>query len=305
MRVVDLPEILAAIDPDDIIAALKEGFRRLSAGEVVMTGAGHLMLEQADGDCHLKGAHLPGDDILAVKFISSFYRNPSIGLPASNGFSTVIDAKTGEVLAILHDRGKLTDLRTALTGAIAAEAIARPGAATLGIVGTGMQAELQAREISRWLGLSQPLVWGRDPEKAEALAARLGGGATSLTDLCTRADIIVTTTPSKEILLQPDIVPPGARIIAVGADSPGKRELDPRILARGKVIADSRSACADHGEASWAIQAGLIEERDLIELGELLSDPVSFGSDETVVVDLTGVGVQDLQIAKSVWSRLT
>ncbi|OSI41299.1 hypothetical protein BST65_00050, partial [Bradyrhizobium canariense] len=91
---------------------------------------------------------------------------------------------------------------------------------------------------------------------------------------------------------------------AVGADSPGKRELDPRILARGRTVVDSIAQCVDHGEAGWAVREGLLEARSLIELGTLQDAPVAFLPDDIVVADLTGVAIQDFEIAKSVWRRL-
>jgi ornithine cyclodeaminase len=70
------------------------------------------------------------------------------------------------------------------------------------------------------------------------------------------------------------------------------------------VIVDSLAQCVAHGEAGWAVRAGLIEAASLVELGSLLNAPISFGQDEIVVADLTGVAVQDVEIAKSVWFRL-
>ena len=144
MRVVSLPEILAALDEDAALAAVAEGFRRYSAGQVQVAAVGHLAFADPPGDCHIKSAHLAGDDVFVVKLATSFYRNPERGLSSSNGFMAVISAETGEILALLHDQGQLTDRRTAMAGAIAARAIARPGSATLGVVGAGIQARLQA-----------------------------------------------------------------------------------------------------------------------------------------------------------------
>jgi ornithine cyclodeaminase len=304
VRIVELPEILAALDEDAALAAVERGFRRFSAGEAQVTAVGHLAFTDPPGDCHVKSAHLAGDDIYVVKVASSFYRNAALGLPSSNGFMTVISARTGEVLALLHDRGHLTDQRTAMAGAIAGRAILRPGSKTLGIVGSGTQARLQATLIARRLGLRQVLIWARNDRSAVALAAELGAEAVSLPALSQRADLIVTTTPSTVPLITNDMIGPGKRIVAVGADSPEKRELDPRILARGRVVVDSHEQCVDHGEAGWAVRAGLIEATSLIELGTLLASPIEFRDDEVVVADLTGVAVQDVEITKSVWSRL-
>lgn len=304
MRIVQLLQILEALDEDAALAAVESGFRRFSAGEAQVAEVGHLGFSDPPGDCHVKTAHIAGDSVFVVKVASSFYRNDTLGLPSSNGFMAVISAKTGEVQALLHDKGHLTDQRTAMAGAIAARAIVRPGSKTLGIVGAGIQARLQAKLIARRLGLSTVLVWARNDRSAASVAAEVNGSAVSLSELCARADVIVTTTPSTAPLLKNDMIRPGTRIVAVGADSPGKQELDPAILTRGRVIVDSLVQCVAHGEAGWAVRAGLIDAASLIELGALLTSPISFGQDEVVVADLTGVAVQDVEIAKSVWSRL-
>ncbi|MDB5707319.1 MAG: hypothetical protein JWN66_4435 [Sphingomonas bacterium] len=300
MRVVDLPEILAATDEDEIMAAIEDGFRRFSAGEAEVMAVGHLSFADPIGDCHSKGGWLRGDDIFAVKLATGFYRNDLLGLPTSNGFSAVASAKTGEILAILHDRGQLTDLRTALAGVIAARLIARPGAQVLGVVGAGIQAIMQAKRIAAALGIEEILVWARDP----ARAAAIGGEVVTLADLAARADLIVTTTPSTEALITADMVRPGLRIVGVGCDAPGKSEIAPAVMARARIIVDSRVQCINHGDTANAIAAGLIDGTGLIELGELIAAPIAFAEDDIVVADLTGVAIQDVQIAKAVWARL-
>ena len=305
MRVVALPEILAAIDEGEILAALEEGFRRFAAGEVDVMVIGHLGFASPPGDCHVKGACVRGDAVFVVKLATSFYRNPTHGLDSSNGFMTVVSATTGEVLAILHDRGRLTDLRTALAGTIAARLIAKPGASIFGIVGAGTQARLQAESIRRHLGIKTLLVWARDSERAKAFAAEFGGTAVPLDELCRRADVIVTTTPSTAPLITSDMVPPGTRIVAVGADAPEKCEIAPEVMARARIVADSVPQCVDHGDTSGAFRAGLVRESDILQLGALLEDPIGFADEEIVIADLTGVAIQDVQIAKTIWARLS
>lgn len=304
MRVVDAGEILAALDEDAAIAAVETGFKRYSAGQVQVSGVLHLAFAEPPGDCHVKAAAVAGDEVFVVKLATGFYRNPELNLPSSNGFMAVLSARTGELLALLHDQGHLTDQRTAMAGAIAARAILREGSRTLGIVGAGTQARLQAKLLKRRLGLDSVLIWARNSKRAAALASEVRGEAVTLEDLCARADVIVTTTPSTQPLLDSLMIRPGTRIVAVGADSPGKQELDPRILARGRVVVDSIAQCVDHGEAGWAVRAGLIDPTGLIELGTLLETPVAFAPEEIVVADLTGVAIQDFEIAKSVWRRL-
>ena len=304
MRIVELPEILAALDEDAALAAVESGFRRMHASEAQVAAVGHLTFPDPPGDCHIKSAYMAGDDVFVIKVATGFYQNPARGLTSGNGFMAVMSARTGEVLGILRDQGQLTDRRTAMAGAIAARLIHRPGSTTLGIVGAGIQARLQARLIARHLNLPTVLVWARNPRAAEALATGTGATAVSLDELCEQADLIVTTTPSTEPILSSDKIVAGKRIVAVGADAPGKRELDPAILARARIVVDFRAQCVDHGEAGWAVRAGLVEETSLIELGALLSTPIAFAPQDIVVADLTGVAVQDVEIAKSVWSRL-
>jgi ornithine cyclodeaminase len=304
VKVVGLEQIKAVLDEDAALAAVERAFRRFAAGEAQVTSVGHLHFTSPPGDCHVKSGAFNGDPVFVIKIATSFYLNPQAGLPVGNGLMAVMSARTGEVLALLHDEGYLTDQRTAMAGAIAARAIARSGSKTLGIVGAGVQAHLQGKMLSRLLGIGNVLVWARNAERAAALARKLGGEATGLEDLCARSDVIVTTTPSTEPLLRPEMIRAGTRIVAVGADAPGKRELDARILAGARVVVDSKAQCVDHGEAGWAVRAGLIDEASLIELGALLAAPVAFRDTEVVIADLTGVAIQDVAIAESVWTRL-
>src|SRR5258708_5600282 len=243
MRVVNIAEILAVLNEDAALGAVETGFKRYSAGKTQVSTVLHLGFSEPPGDCHVKAAAVAGDEVFVVKLATSFYRNPELNLPSSNGFMAVVSARTGEILALLHDEGHLTDQRTAMAGAIAARTIVRAGSRTLGIVGAGTQARLQAKLLKRRLGLSSVLVWARNRNRATALAAEVRGESVGLEELCARADVIVTTTPSTEPLLSVDMVRPGTRIVAVGADSPGKRELDPRILARGRTVVDSIAQC--------------------------------------------------------------
>ena len=304
MRIVELPEIVAALDAAEALATIEEGFRRLHRGRVHLAEVAHLAFDDPPGDCHVKGGHMVDDDLFVFKFATSFYRNPGLGLSSSNGFMIVVCARTGAQLAMLRDEGYLTDMRTALAGAIAARAIARPGTKALGIVGTGIQARMQARAIRRLPGIEALLVHGRDAAKAAALAAELGGEAVDLADLCAHADLIVTTTPSTIPYLHAEMVRPGTRIVAVGADTPGKQELATELTASARIVVDLRAQCVDHGEAGWAVRAGLVAPDALIELGALLEKPIAFADGDIVIADLTGVAVQDIAIARAVWSRL-
>ncbi|WP_213978904.1 NAD(P)-binding domain-containing protein [Sphingomonas sp. dw_22] len=303
MRTVELEALLDAVEELPLMRELEAAFIRLSAGEAQVMAVGHLAFDARSGDCHVKGAHLAGDDLFAVKFVNSFAA-PASGKPGSDGFILLSSAETGQAVALLRDHGALTDIRTALTGAIVARAIAADDTRTLGIVGSGKQAKMQAEAIRRHLPIERILVSARQPDRAEALAATLGGAAAGLEQLCAESDFIVTATAARAPLIHAGWVRPGTRIIALGADAPGKQELDPALVASAAVVVDSRAQCFDHGEAGWAVRAGQLDPDAVIELGELLARGDRFPADQTVVTDLTGVAVQDLAIAKAVWMRL-
>lgn len=314
MRIVTKEEILANVDKHAALAAIEDGFRSFARGHAQVGAVAHLGFPAFAGECHVKSAHVEGDDVFTVKLATGFYGNPGRGLPSSNGFMAVISATTGRPLAILQDDGALTDLRTALAGVIATRLCMRTGAKVLGIVGSGIQARLQAELICEMLGVSTVVVWARSNGKATALAGRLSEGlpgvvvttVESPADLCAEADVIATATASRQAIIHSDWVTPGTHITAVGADAPGKQELDSALFARANlVIADSITQCVAHGEAANAVMDGTMLQSKLVALGDALAGaPLQRSDADITIADLTGVAVQDAAIAKTVWSRL-
>ncbi len=131
--------------------------------------------------------------------------------------------------------------------------------------------------------------------------------ASSVRELCERCDLVVTATASTRPLISAEWIGPGTHITAVGADVKGKQELDPQILGRADIRAvDSVAQCVDHGELGHAVAAKLVMPEDLVELGSILAGAQRGRSspEQITVADLTGLAVQDLQIAKAVWHQV-
>src|SRR5580658_4565525 len=301
-------ELEAAIHPAELIRAMEDGFVAYSRGEVVVPPVGHLDFDEPPGDCHIKYGYIRGDDAFTVKIATGFYRNPERGLPSSNGVVLVFSSRTGELQAILQDEGCLTDLRTAAAGAVAAKYLAPPMVECIGIVGAGTQARLQLEFLRYVTACRRVLLWARSAGRAAAFQVegfQIEAAAT-VADLAARSQLIVTATPARHWLLGADDVQPGTHITAVGADGGGKQELDPRLFARAVCAVDSRKQCAVFGDSSYAIQEGLIVIGDLIELGEIIQDRTLGRRDaaQITIADLTGVAVQDIQIAKLALRRL-
>jgi ornithine cyclodeaminase len=290
----------------EALEVVEQAFTWLAEGRVDMPPIQHITVSEGPGDVDIKSAYVRGLDHFAIKIASGFFQNAQHGLPTGSGLMVVLSAKTGFCRAVLLDNGYLTDLRTALAGAVAARHLAPSTVETAGIVGTGRQAELQARALHLVRPFERLLIHGRTPKKAEALARRLGDtlgvqarAEPSLQELARHSQCVVTTTPSTAPLLTPDMLHPGLHITAMGSDIPGKQELHPDILRTAhRVVVDRRSQSERLGELQHLPDA----ERarlPLHELGELTSGrvPGRENDQHITVCDLTGTGVQDTAIA--------
>ncbi|MFN8340981.1 MAG: hypothetical protein U0V64_04865 [Cyclobacteriaceae bacterium] len=305
--------IIAASSHADLIALMEEGFINYAAGKVVVPPVGYLPFNNPPGDVHIKYGYIKGDPYYVIKIASGFYNNPAMGLNSSNGMMLLFSQQTGEPLAVMLDEGYLTDIRTAVAGAVAARHLAPAQVDCIGIVGTGLQARLQLTYLQTVTTCRKVLIWGRSMEKAAALASdtTLGGfeitPTSDLTTLVRRSQLIVTTTPSREVLIKAQDVQPGTHITAMGADAEGKRELDPGILAKAdRVVADSIAQCVDHGECHYAVKDALLPESKIMALGNVIANPAlrRTAASQITVADLTGVAIQDIQITRFVYEQI-
>ncbi|WP_248917703.1 ornithine cyclodeaminase family protein [Pseudomonas entomophila] len=306
MKIHEREAIIASLDLNEAVRWLEQGFVAYSQGRVQVPPVQAFAFAQANGDCCVKSAYLEGGDTFTVKVSTGFYDNPAQGLASNDGLMLVFSARTGQPLALLADQGWLTCMRTALAGRIVARLLAPRQVERIGILGTGTQARMQLEQLMPVIPCRELSVWGRSEAGLASyrdFAERLGFTVRLEREpqaVAEAANLIISATPSREALLERDWVRPGTHITAVGADAPGKQELAARLVAKADlVVVDSLSQCSQYGEVSHALQAGLLEHSRLLELGTLLGNP-SMGrasDDQLTVADLTGVAVQDAQIA--------
>jgi ornithine cyclodeaminase len=303
-----IDEVLPSLD---LMPAIEGGFVAYSQGKAVVPPVGELLLD--GGDVHIKYGYIRGDEYYVIKVASGFYGNPARGLPSGNGLMLLFRQDTGELAGALYDGGLLTDVRTAVAGAIAARYLARENVRRIGIVGTGTQARLQLRHLAGVTACRSVLAWGRSEERLDRYRTDMGevgfevDTTTDAAEVARSCDLIVTTTPATEPLLRADDVRPGAHITAVGSDTPHKQELEAAILARADVVvADSIEQCLLRGEIHRAIEAGRIGRDDLVELGDVIAGRAAgrTSADQVTVADLTGVAVQDIKIAEAVYAAV-
>lgn len=314
--VLHLSEIQPLVEAGPLIEAMEEGFVLYSEGRVTVPPVGFLHFDDPPGDVHIKYGFVSGDDVYVLKVASGFYDNPAMGLPAGDGLILVFSQRSGALELVLLDRCWLTDMRTAAAGAVAAKHLAPSTVECIGIVGTGVQARMQLEMLQHVVvDCRRCLVWGRDASKAEAMVEEMRGRrsvqewgleidvASTLDALVPASDLVVTATSAREPLFDAGLVRAGTHITAMGSDDHGKQELDVDVLGRADVVvADSRSQCVDHGECHHAVKAGFLDEADIVELGHVLARPSEGRTrdDQVTVADLTGVAIQDIQIAKMV-----
>ncbi|CNJ40176.1 ornithine cyclodeaminase family protein [Yersinia aldovae] len=309
MLILNKQQILDKFDADAVTLLLKEGFIAFSQKQVQMPPVQHLSFEQANGDCCIKSGYLQGDNQFVVKVSGGFYDNPAQGLASNQGLMMAFSALTGEAQAILLDEGWLTALRTALAGRIVAELCAPQHINAIGIIGTGMQARLHLMYLKSVISCRQLWVWGRSEtalEEYRQYAEEEGFGVNTTLDaaeLGHHCQFIVTTTPSREAILQATDVQPGTHITAVGADGAGKHELAPELVAKAdKILVDSWAQCTEFGEISSAFQQRLLAHHILTEMGTVLAQGIPFrdNDQQITLADLTGLGIQDVQIVKGI-----
>jgi len=311
MKILTLEQIKAVLPSVDIIREIEAGFIAYSKGNAVVPPVGELVLTNPPGEVHIKYGYLTDDDYYVVKIASGFYENPQLNLPSSNGLMLLFRQKTGELVAVLLDEGYLTDIRTAVAGAIAAKYLAPVNVERIGIVGTGMQAKLQLEYLAPVTNCRDVLVWGRDEKKLAAYqSVMMQQGFNVITttkagDVLASCNLIVTTTPAESPILNwADDVRHGVHITAMGSDTGSKQELDAMLLQNADlVVADSIAQCLERGEIHQALKANAIKKTDVVELGNIISGSVTgrTSDDEFTVADLTGVAVQDIQITKAVF----
>jgi alanine dehydrogenase len=286
------------LDVGQVNRAVEAAFAEHGRGNVQMPPKIYVTFPH--GDFRTMPAYLSAEEIAGVKIVNVHPGNPARGLPTVMATTVILDVETGIPVSILNATG-LTDLRTGAAGAIAAKYLSPKREIILGIVGSGRQAEAQVAATARELNIHEVKVWSREARHAEVFAKKfsdLNAHSVSLEDTC-NCDVLVTTTPSREPIIRDKWITEGMHINAIGADAPGKEELDPHILSRARVFVDDPMQAFHSGEINVPIAKGLYQSWMIAgTLGEVvLGKRKREKKDEITIFDSTGLAIQDLAIA--------
>jgi ornithine cyclodeaminase len=308
-------QIKAAIGIEDALEPVAASLAAFSQGKAIRPPLG-LMTFPNGGEAHIKSGYITDFPYFVTKIATMVRANRAKDLHTSDGVMLLCSAETGFPIAILHDRKYLTDIRTAAVGAIAARLMAPASIETVGVFGTGGQAQLQVEALALVRSFQRVLVWGRDRERAEKAASVLGlklptvivEVGESAQQVTERSDLLITATAATEPLIKGAWLRRGMHITAMGADDAHKCELDAACLERATfVAADSRDLASRFGEI--ARHGHPLIQKDglaLPELGELLAGLRIYdrAPGDITISKHIGLGVEDLAIATECFNRL-
>ena len=292
-----------------LIPIIEDAFKSLALGKTTMPPILRLDIEKYHGESDVKAAYIDGLDSYAIKVASGFFNNPNLGLPSSNGLMILLDSKTGMLKSVLLDKGYLTDVRTAIAGAIAAKHLSNPESSNVGIIGAGIQAKMQLEALLLVRNIKTAYIWSRDSKKTNTFVQNIKDKINIKIIACESpeqtvnlSEILITCTPSKSPIIKSEWLKKGLHITAMGSDAEMKNELDPKIIKDCDCyIPDSQSQTSILGELNHAIKAGLVSaEKKYNELGSVIinSNLGRRNINDVTVADLTGTGVQDTAIAR-------
>ncbi len=288
----------------EAIDAVEEAFRAKGLGKVQMPPKSYVFLRRYHGDFRVMPAYVESLDAAGVKIVNVHPKNPERhGLPTVMAVIVLLDPRTGAPIAIM-DGTFITNVRTGAAGAVAAKYLARKDSEIVAMVGTGAQARTQLLGLKELFPIREVRANDISRSSAKRFVAEMSRRVdaefrvVASTERAVReADIVVTTTPSTKPVVMSDWISEGTHINAIGADAPGKQELDPQILLRAKVVVDDIQQAIHSGEVNVPLSLGLIARADIYgDLGEIVAGkkPGRESEDEITVFDSTGLAVQDI-----------
>ncbi len=295
---------------NEALMAVEQAFVKLAEGKVTMPPVMHLDVKEFEGEVDVKSAYIHGLDKFVIKQSSGFFNNPKKGLPSSGGLMIVIDATTGFPCALLLDNGYLTDIRTALAGAISAKYLANKNIHTVGVIGAGNQAKYQLKALKLVRDYKEVMIYARNTAQAKAYQDEMKSVlncqiqvASSLEEVARSCQLLVTTTPATTPYILPEYLHEGLHITAVGSDAAVKNEIAAACFNTfDKIICDSIEQSLVIGECHHAQLANTFEtnKHKILTLGEFIKDKsLRRQSEQDITLcDLTGTGAQDTAIAK-------
>ncbi|HTQ52847.1 MAG TPA: ornithine cyclodeaminase family protein [Bryobacteraceae bacterium] len=300
-------DVRAVLDPAELIGTMESALAAFSSGEVVQPV--RTALEMTDRSFFfVMPALYGGQGVMGSKLVTVVPENAGRGLHTHLAAIALFDSVTGELLAIMDGR-YITEVRTAAVSAVSVRHLARKDARVLGILGSGVQAASHLEALPCVREFREVRVWSPTCANLTRFVAEHPGvvAAASAEDAVRGADVVVVATSSATPAISRAWVSDGAHVIAIGASRPWQQELDPALVARARLVVDSRAAAlVEAGDIVGPIRAGLFgEDHVAAELGEVIagSKPGRTRTDEVTLFKSLGLAVEDVAAAGLVYRR--
>jgi alanine dehydrogenase len=290
-------DVRALLTMPDLIACMEDALAAFSAGNVVQPVRTVLDLADRHAFFGVMPAYMPSIPAIGAKLVTVYHSNLERGLPSHLGTILLFDPETGALDAILDGR-YITEARTAAVSAVSAKKLAREDSRILAILGSGVQARSHFEALKHVRNFSEVRAWSPTAANLKAFTHETGAIPMPSAEAAVRgADVIALTTSSPTPVLDDAWVKPGAHVISVGASRPTQRELDPALVARGRLFVDSRaSALKESGDVVMGIAEGRYTAEHIIgELGEPATARASL--DEITIFKSLGLAVEDVAAA--------
>jgi len=306
-------QVQCLIDIDELIASLEKAHIQYSSGKAVMPVRLVVPLPQIQGRITSMPGFLNEDKALGMKVVTYFQENPKRDLPAILATIMLFSVETGKMIAVM-DGSYITAIRTACASAMATKALANAETPVLGILGAGVQARAHIQALTEVRKIKRIKIYSpsgtsaamikRDLEPIVKVSIDVAGSAE---DAVRDADLLVTCSTVKEPIVKSDWLKAGLHINAVGSHRPDYREIDGLVVARAKVVVDSREAImAECGDILLAIKEKTINENHVYgEIGEILAGVKAGRSNagEITLYKSVGIAIQDVATANLVYRK--
>ncbi len=310
-------EVKPLLSMGEVMDVVEEAFREKGLGRVQMPPKPYLFFAKYDGDLRVMPSYLERMEIAAVKVVNSHPKNPSrYGLPTVMATIVLVDPKSGAPKAVMGGT-YITAMRTGAAGGIAAKYLARKNSKVIGLIGAGTQARTQLMALLTLYGsLEEVRVYDINQLACESYVSEMKDTygdkienifqVEDIKDAIKEADIVVTATPSRKPLVMNEWVDEGVHFNCIGADAPGKEELDPAILKRAKIVVDDWEQASHGGEINVPFSKGLLSKEDIwATIGEVVAGlKEGRTSDEEITVfTSTGLAIQDAVTANLAYQK--
>ena len=310
-------QIKKLLDMKDVLGAVEDAFKHKGLDKVQMPAKVYLFYSKFDGDLRTMPSYVEDMDVSAVKIVNVHPQNQkNYGMRTVMAVLVLINPHTGAPLAFM-DATHITDMRTGAASAVASKYLARPNPRVIGIIGAGNQARTQMLAmITQFGNFDEVRIFDMYPEKTKSLVREVRRkykdkvgkikGVQTAKDAVVDSDIVITATSSRGPIVMDEWVRPGTHFSCIGADAPGKQEMDPRILKRAHLVIDDWEQASHSGEINVPLSKGELTKDDVnAEIGHIVAGlkPGRANDQEITVFCSTGLPIQDCLTAKIVYDH--